>query len=994
VLKLHTFGRVYLVDESGQPVAAAAGQRRTLALLSALAVAGDAGLSREKIIGLLWPDSDEDRARHSLTQTLYLARRALRCDDVFEGGADLRLNRHSITSDVQEFEAALSKSDWGHALDCYQGPFLDGFFLPGSNDFEQWATLQRNRFENRVVAALDQMAALAHDAGDQRRRVELLKRAAALKPLDSGATVRLMSALAAVGDRAGALQHARVHEALLRDELELDPDPAVTRLVAELREKAPDLIVTSPVAQASIDEANESTVILAEPLDAADGVRLTTHTQRQSHQLVPLPGRVHPRRRAVAAVSAIIALLFFAIVISRIRNEREVTALPVRQQVLVAPFRIAGATASLGYLREGLVELLSARLADDSSARSVDAGAVLGAWRRAGLTGAVDVPRDTVVRLATRMGAERVVIGSVVGTPARTILNASVIALPAGTIEGTATVEGPTDSITSMVDQLAARLLTSQAGEDIRIAERTTSSLPALRAYLEGQSAYRRASYGSALRYYERALELDSTFALAALRLSIVAERLNDIEPQRRALARAWRFRQQLTGREYAHLVALAGPRFPGPSTAAEQLGAWEHVVSLAPDRAEAWYELGARLFRDGPILGLNDSRERAAQAFQRALVLDPTLYLARNFLIQLAVLPGSGLELAELASSAMASDSIGPLSPFLQWRVAVASQDTVRLRALQDTMLQLGPLNLRTIALSSQFDAVALQDGARAVDIMARRAPRAHERIDAELAVHSLATLQGRPSAAFESTARFPAIDPRTRVHLRLRVLDRLYAEADSAMASEAYRRLEELNTMGSLSNPNVDATDVCILAQWRLSHGDTARIRNDIALLRQADLFEPTTYLDASPAVCADLLSAWLGTKTVGRRALVEIRRLDSLALGAAAAGDASTYAHVLIARLYRELRESRLALQAIRRRPYMAGWPRYLATAWREEAALAEATGDIAGAIEAYERYLDLRADPEPRLQQEVEEIRRRYDKLESARTASLESAAIEP
>src|SRR5688572_25983833 len=93
-------------------MAAAAGQRRTLALLSALAVAGDAGLSRDKIVGLLWPESDSERARHSLTQTLYLARRALRCEELFGVGADIRLNPDVIASDVRSFEAALE------AVDC------------------------------------------------------------------------------------------------------------------------------------------------------------------------------------------------------------------------------------------------------------------------------------------------------------------------------------------------------------------------------------------------------------------------------------------------------------------------------------------------------------------------------------------------------------------------------------------------------------------------------------------------------------------------------------------------------------------------------------------------------------------------------------------------------------------------------------------------------------------------------------------------------------
>src|SRR2546430_42281 len=47
-----------------------------------------------------------------------------------------------------------------------------------------------------------------------------------------------MTALAAGGDRAGAIRHARVHEAMLRRELGTAPEAAVTRLAERLRAEA------------------------------------------------------------------------------------------------------------------------------------------------------------------------------------------------------------------------------------------------------------------------------------------------------------------------------------------------------------------------------------------------------------------------------------------------------------------------------------------------------------------------------------------------------------------------------------------------------------------------------------------------------------------------------------------------------------------------------------------------------------------------------------
>ena len=104
----------------------------------------------------------------------------------------------------------------------------------------------------------------------------------------------------------------------------------------------------------------------------------------------------------------------------------------------------------------------------------------------------------------------------------------------------------------------------------------------------------------------------------------------------------------------------------------------------------------------------------------------------------------------------------------------------------------------------------------------------------------------------------------------------------------------------------------------------------------------------------------------------ALTRMERLDSLALTSQTAGDAITYAPILIARLYERLGEPHRALQAIRKRSYMSSWPRYLATVWREEGRLAQLVGDHAGAREAYESYLAFRTSPENDVVPQVEQV----------------------
>src|SRR6185369_7644158 len=140
-----------------------------------------------------------------------------------------------MTSDVREFEAAIDSGDLERAVELYTGTFLDGFYLTGSPEFEQWVTRTRSRLETRVAGALEQIAERADEREDHRQAIDARRRLAALRPLDSGGAVRLMTALARAGDRAGALQHARVHEMLLKQALDLEPDSVVTALVAKLR---------------------------------------------------------------------------------------------------------------------------------------------------------------------------------------------------------------------------------------------------------------------------------------------------------------------------------------------------------------------------------------------------------------------------------------------------------------------------------------------------------------------------------------------------------------------------------------------------------------------------------------------------------------------------------------------------------------------------------------------------------------------------------------
>lgn len=234
MLRLQTFGGVSLF-RGDENLTGAATQRRRLGILVLLAASGPSGLSRDKLLAYLWPESGAESARHVLNQLLYAQRRQVGDDSLFQGRKTLRLNPSVITSDVDEFEQAFEAGNLVGAAAVYRGPFLDGFFLKDAPEFEQWADQQRTRLARRAVDAFTGLAGHSAERGDHRVAATWWRRAVEVDPFDSATALGLVRCLADGGDRAGALVAARRHEDLLRQELGVTPGAAFSDAVARLQ---------------------------------------------------------------------------------------------------------------------------------------------------------------------------------------------------------------------------------------------------------------------------------------------------------------------------------------------------------------------------------------------------------------------------------------------------------------------------------------------------------------------------------------------------------------------------------------------------------------------------------------------------------------------------------------------------------------------------------------------------------------------------------------
>lgn len=307
--------------------------------------------------------------------------------------------------------------------------------------------------------------------------------------------------------------------------------------------------------------------------------------------------------------------------------------------VAVVPFQVQG-SADLDLWREGMVDLFSTNLDGVGGFRTIDSRTILARWNQR--VGSDESPElSTILAVASETGAAYAMVGSAVGLGPNVRLTADVYDVATGGEVGQAQVEGPTENVLGLVDQLSVevmRALLQGAGAELppmqHTASITTSSLPALRAYLESEAHYRRSDFPAAIEALERAVQADSTFALAYYRLADAYGWVEDIESDQGAIymQKARDYADRLPPRYVVLLDASVGLLSRDLSVSRRL----EEAVRRYPDDPEIWFLLGEfYLHYNEPLM---KSLEDADRVFTRAVQLDPTFAPYYIHLVEVAI--------------------------------------------------------------------------------------------------------------------------------------------------------------------------------------------------------------------------------------------------------------------------------------------------------------------------------------------------------------------
>ncbi len=228
-LRVNTLPGLRLVS-SAVEAGALAGRRLPQALLVYLAVERSA--PRDTLLALHWPERDQERARHSLSQALHELRSKLG-EDCIGGAGDVVAIGAEVETDLGRFEAAVEGGRWAEALELYGGDFLDGAHLAPTHAFEEWLDRRRAQLARLHRRARRELVAERLAASDLAGALAVAERWAEVAPLDDEAQLRTVELLARTGRRSEALAHYERFRELLRAD-ELEPMPELVQLAEDI----------------------------------------------------------------------------------------------------------------------------------------------------------------------------------------------------------------------------------------------------------------------------------------------------------------------------------------------------------------------------------------------------------------------------------------------------------------------------------------------------------------------------------------------------------------------------------------------------------------------------------------------------------------------------------------------------------------------------------------------------------------------------------------
>lgn len=534
--RFSVLGSIELTRQDGTVVRSVLAQPKRVALLAYLAVAGkDHPVTRDSVVGVFWPDTTEERALNSLRQAIHFLRRSLGTEVIERPGDHLLvIPGGELACDAVDFESLVNAGSHEEATRLYRGPFLDGLPMDGPYALDEWIEARRREYRR---GAIDSAAALAQSAlehGQSVSAADWARRLLQLDPLEEQGISLLVEAHVMDGDAVSAIRAYRGYEARLKRELDLAPSDDLQDRIASLRGDPPPAIANAPAATSSADPVSEVAESSDDPphgasdgpSGAASGSRLEASPEGTDAGATSPEGPVEAIRptgaRGLLAGAVVVAALLVGAWLSSVwtgdtGQEEDPPMLSGRStdrpSVAVLPFTTLGGDSTGAFFVAGVHESVIVTLSK------------IGALDVSGLQAVRPYANTTSSHreIAEELGVSALMSGSVQRSEDRLRIIVELVDARTGTQIWSEAFDRRLDDVFAVQSDIATSVAASLSAaltprEVHRISRRPTESTEALDAYMKGREAYLRLTpdgMDEAIRFFESAVEADSSFAAA-----------------------------------------------------------------------------------------------------------------------------------------------------------------------------------------------------------------------------------------------------------------------------------------------------------------------------------------------------------------------------------------------------------------------------------------------------------------------------------------------
>lgn len=630
MIRLQLLGSLTLLREDGSSVRSVLAQPKRFALLTYLATSSGSERPRDTLLALFWPELDVEHARKALRQALYGLRKSLGTGVVTGKGAELvGVDPERLWCDAAAFSAAVEQGRDEEGLELYDGPFLEGFHLSGTPEFERWVERKRRRLRMEATSAAWRLVEAAEGKGERveaRRRAE---RALELAPYDGEGVRRYLSLMDRLGQPAAAIRAYEAYAERLAADLELRPSADTTDLVERIRDEehgrasgrrgasGPAPGDGRPPRSGGPKRRPDAEVASASSRDdgPVSGLRRWSLARRGGRPLMAVVG--------ILAFGVLASIGIAALGV----GEGSGADGPQIRSLAVLPLNNYSGDPDQEYFTDGMTEALIAELGKIGALRVISRTSAM-AYRNT---------EKSSPEIARELGADALVEGSVLKAGDKVRITLQLIHGPADRHLWSKSYERTLRDVLALQGEVARNIareirLTLAPETEARLAGAEEAVEPeAYEAYLKGRYRYARVTeedHRAALSHYQKALEHDSGFAVA-----------------------------------YAALAEVcAHPQLLGTTTTLAECRGWANrAVELAPDLAEAHAGIGR------VNLAAWDW-EASESAFRRAIELNPSSVMARmgySDLLWSTKRPGQALEQIRIA------EKLDPLNLFVKTAVS-----------------------------------------------------------------------------------------------------------------------------------------------------------------------------------------------------------------------------------------------------------------------------------------------------------------------------------